>query len=120
MKKTFLNLNQLKAAQTAMLSWLSTPDVLGKAPARLEFGGTFAFEGMNYYVFRFKKENAPLSKWFLGVCGGFEGASMTHTGLVATEMSEYVDATAQSVAEQLISARLHPAQDPAGESQEAQ
>ncbi len=99
-----LNLNQLKAAQTAMLSWLSAPEVLGKAPARLEYGGVLTEAGMTYYIFRFKKENAPLSKWFLAVCGGFEGNSMTCTGVVTSGMAEYVPESALEDARALIAA----------------
>ena len=79
-----LNLNQVKAAQTAMLGWLSGPDALGKAPARLEYGGVFTLYEKKYYIFRFKKENAPLSKWLLAVCGGFEPNAMDPDGVVTS------------------------------------
>ncbi len=88
-----INLNQLKAAQTAMLEWLSSPEALGKAPARLEYGCVFSAGGMNWYAFRYKEDNAPMAPWMMAVCGGFEGGSMESTGQAGLR-GEYCSDTA--------------------------
>lgn len=65
-----MNKEQLYAAQTAMIEWLSDPHELGKKPFKIECAGEFDFNEMHYYIFKFKA--SLLGKWLVGVCGGFE------------------------------------------------
>ena len=65
-----MNKEQLYAAQTAMIEWLSDPHELGKKPFKIECAGEFDFNEMHYYIFKFKE--SLLGKWLVGVCGGFE------------------------------------------------
>ena len=49
-----MNKEQLYAAQTAMIEWLSDPHELGKKPFKIECAGEFDFNEMHYYIFKFK------------------------------------------------------------------
>ena len=49
-----MNKEQLYAAQTAMIEWLSDSHELGKKPFKIECAGEFDFNEMHYYIFRFK------------------------------------------------------------------
>ncbi len=87
-----MNQAQQNAAMQAMIQWLSHPQELGKAPAKIQCAGTFERYGMRYYLFQYKK--STLGKWLLGVCGGYEGDSLEHCGHIFSEMQEYDPATA--------------------------
>ena len=56
-----MNKEQLYAAQTAMIEWLSDPHELGKKPFKIECAGEFDFNEMHYYIFKFKA--SLLGKW---------------------------------------------------------
>lgn len=84
---------QAKAATAVMEEWLSHPDELGKAPAKLEIAGEFDLHGLHYYIFKFKK--SILSSWKVAVCGGYEGEGLGHCGHIYSEMEAYDPATAQ-------------------------
>ena len=43
-----MNKEQLYAAQTAMIEWLSDPHELGKKPFKIECAGEFDFNEMHY------------------------------------------------------------------------
>lgn len=83
---------QMEAATKAMVEWLSHPQELGKAPAKIECAGDFEQHEMRYYIFKYKKW--PLGKWLLGVCGGYEGEELEHCGHVFSEMKEYNESRA--------------------------
>lgn len=83
---------QMKAAANAMAEWLSHPQELGKAPAKIECAGSFELHEMQYYIFKYKRR--ALGKWLLGVCGGYEGDDLEHCGHVFSEMKEYNEKTA--------------------------
>lgn len=83
---------QMKSAEEALTQWLSHPQELGKAPAKMECAGSFELHDLKYYMFKYKKNF--LGKWLLGVCGGYEGDSLEHCGYVFSEMKEYKEATA--------------------------
>ena len=78
---------QQNAAMEAMAEWLSHPEELGKAPARIEPAGEFDLHDMHYYMFKYKK--GLLGKWLLGVCGGYEPEEKEHCGHVYSEMEPY-------------------------------
>ena len=73
-----MNKEQLYAAQTAMIEWLSDPHELGKKPFKIECAGEFDFNEMHYYIFKFKA--SLLGKWLVGVCGGFEDDDLEPCG----------------------------------------
>lgn len=50
-----MNKEQLYAAQTAMIEWLSDPHELGKKPFKIECAGEFDFNEMHYYIFNSKR-----------------------------------------------------------------
>lgn len=76
-----MNKEQLYAAQTAMIEWLSDPHELGKKPFKIECAGEFDFNEMHYYIFKFKASllGKCLSKtnnfhcwsFFMSVCSFF-------------------------------------------------
>lgn len=95
-----MNNNQMNSAKQSMSEWLSHPNELGKAPAKIECAGEFELNGLRYYIFKFKK--TLLGKWLLGVCGGYEGDSLEHCGHVFSEMEEYSADTAEEKAAALV------------------
>ena len=95
-----MNEKQCQHAKTEMTNWLSHPQELGKAPAKIECGGEFDYQGLHYYIFKYKK--TVLGKWLLGICGGYEGDELQHCGHVFSEMQEYRENTAEQDAVKLI------------------
>lgn len=87
-----MNTEQMQAAKKSMVEWLSHPQELGQAPAKMEYAGTFDLYEMRYYIFKYKK--SFIGKWLLGVCGGYTGDEMEHCGHVFSQMEEYQEATA--------------------------
>ena len=51
-----MNLEQMNEAKKAMVGWLSHPQELGKAPAKIECAGEFDLHDLHYYIFKYKKE----------------------------------------------------------------
>lgn len=88
-----MNDEQLQAAQQAMIDWLKHPQELGKEPAKIECTEEFDFHGLHYYIFRYKK--SILSRWMLGVCGGYEEGDLNHCGHVFSEMEPYDEVIAK-------------------------
>ena len=95
-----MNLEQMNAAKQSLTEWLSHPQELGKAPAKIECAGTFELHEMHYYIFKYKKN--LLGKWLLGVCGGYEGDELEHCGHVFSEMEEYDESTAREKAAAMV------------------
>lgn len=89
-----MNKEQLCAAQTAMIEWLSDPHELGKKPFKIECAGEFDFNEMHYYIFKFKA--SLLGKWLVGVCGGFEDDDLEPCGHIFSNMQEYNETTAKN------------------------
>ena len=88
-----MNEKQLQAAEDNMLNWLEDPHELGRRPYKIEPAGEFDLHEMHYYIFRFK--TGLLSKWLVGVSGGFEGDDLEPCGHTFSDMKEYNDKTAQ-------------------------
>lgn len=88
-----MNKEQLNAAQEAMIEWLSDSHELGKKPAKIECAGEFNYNGMHYYIFKFKA--GLFGKWLVGVCGGFEDDDLEPCGHIFSDMQEYNELTAQ-------------------------
>lgn len=95
-----MNKQQLAHATEEMINWLSHPAELGKAPSKIECAKEFDYNGLHYYIFRYKK--SALGKWLLGVCGGYEGDEPQHCGHVFSEMEEYSEAKAEDMAKKLV------------------
>lgn len=68
-----MNDAQLKIAQDALCEWLrGREEMNGKAPVKMEYAFAIRDEELQnriFFVFRFKK--SALSKWTIGVAGGF-------------------------------------------------
>lgn len=99
-KDSIMNNKQLQNATEEMISWLSHPQELGKAPAKIECAKEFDYGGLHYYIFKYKK--TALGKWLLGVCGGYEENELVHCGHVYSEMEEYNEATAEEDAVKIV------------------
>ena len=94
-------MEQRQAALEDMKQWLSHPQELGHAPAKLETAGEFDLHDLHYYIFKYKK--SLLSRqWLLGVCGGYEGQSQEHCGHVFSRMEPYEPETAQEKAIEMV------------------
>ena len=89
-----MNEKQIQAAQENMLNWLAHPHELGKMPYKIELAGEFDLHGLHYYIFRFKP--GLLSKWLVGVSGGFEEDALEPCGHTFSDMKEYRAETAQN------------------------
>lgn len=74
-------MNQKELAKMEMVKWLSDPNELGKAPAKIDITNVLNYLGMRYYILKFKKNSLDF-KWLLGVCGGYENESLEHCGHV--------------------------------------
>lgn len=98
--KTAMNEIQMRAACEAMTAWLSHPQELGRAPAKIECAGELDLYDMHYYIFRYKKTS--MGKWLIGVCGGYEGDGTEHCGHVFSEMEPYEEDTALEKAVALV------------------
>lgn len=95
-----MNTEQMKAAEKSMREWLSHPQELGKAPAKIECTGSFTLHEMRYYIFRYKRR--ALGKWLLGVCGGYEDDGPDHCGHVFSEMQPYREEDAKEQAAAMV------------------
>ena len=95
-----MNEIQMRAASEAMTEWLSHPQELGRAPAKIECAGEFDLYDMHYYIFRYKKTS--MGEWLIGVCGGYEGDGTEHCGHVFSEMEPYEEDTALEKAVALV------------------
>ncbi len=91
---------QKRAAMQAMIDWLADERELGRNPANILFAEEFDLNGLHYYIFKFQKE--LLGTWYLGVCGGYEGESLNHTGHIFSAMEEYHSSTAVGQAAALV------------------
>jgi len=89
-----MNEKQIQAAQENMLNWLANPHELGKKPHKIELSGEFDLHGLHYYIFRFK--TGLLSKWLVGVSGGYENNDLVPCGHTFSDFKEYHEETAQS------------------------
>lgn len=89
-----MNSKQAEAAREDMIAWLSDPQELGKAPSRIECAGQFEYNGMRYYIFKFK--TGALGKWLVGVSGGYEDDDLEPCGHTFSERKPYHASTAQS------------------------
>lgn len=76
-------------AKQAMINWLSHPHELGNSLSEIELASSFTSDGMQYYIFKFKKKSFLGSKWMLGVCGGYEIGASEHCGHVFSDYKEY-------------------------------
>ena len=83
-----------------MVEWLEHSRELGKRPVKIECVGEFDLNEMHYYIFKYRK--SLLSRWFLGVCGGYEGDELEHCGHVFSEMKEYDPAIAKEKAIEMV------------------
>ena len=77
-----------------MIEWLADPHELGKKPSKIKHVGEFDYEGMRFYIFKYKK--GFFGKWLVGVSGGYEGDELDPCGHTFSEMREYDPQTAQA------------------------
>ncbi len=95
-----MNKEQLEHAESEMINWLSHPAELGKKPAKIECAKEFDYNGLHYYIFKYKK--STLGKWLLGVCGGYDGDDLENCGHVFSEMEEYNENNAEQMAVKMV------------------
>ena len=89
-----MNQKQLQVATQSMINWLADEHELGKAPYKIECTGTFEYEGLRFYMFKYKV--SLFGKWLLGVAGGFEGDDLEPCGHTFSEQNLYHESTAQA------------------------
>lgn len=89
-----MNINQMNAAQQAMIDWLSDQHEFGKKPTKIEYTENFEFNDMHYYIFKFK--SGIFGKWLVGVSGGFEDDDIESCGHTFSDMKEYDPQTAKT------------------------
>lgn len=94
-------MNQEESAKEEMIKWLSSPNELGREPAKIETSSKFNYSGMNYYIFKFKK-NINDNMWMLAVCGGYEDDSLEHCGHVFSDFKEYNQKTEKEDAIEIV------------------
>ena len=109
---------QQQAALEAMEEWLSHPQELGKAPAKMEVAGEFDLHGGHYYILKYKK--SLLGKWLVGVCGFEDGETLEPCGHTFSEMEPYDPDTAQEKCEAMVEAIRQYWMDQAREEAERQ
>lgn len=73
-----MNTKQVEIAIRDLAEWLVDEEVLKKPPVEIECTGDFEMDGLTYYILKYKKRK--FGKWYIGVCGGFEGDSEEHCG----------------------------------------
>ena len=93
---------QQQAALEAMEEWLSHPQELGKAPAKMEVAGEFDLHGGHYYILKYKK--SLMGKWLVGVCGFEDAETLEPCGHTFSEMEPYDPDTAQEKCEAMVEA----------------
>lgn len=91
---------QQQAAIQAMGDWLSHPQELGKAPAKLEIAGEFDLHDCHYYIIKYKK--SLLSGWLVGVCGFEDTESLEPCGHTFSQMEPYDPGTARAKCEAMV------------------
>ena len=91
---------QQQAALEAMEEWLSHPQELGKAPAKLEVAGEFDLHGGHYYILKYKK--SLLGKWLVGVCGFEDTETLEPCGHTFSQMEPYDPADAQEKCQAMV------------------
>ena len=89
-----MNAEQSAAAKENMIEWLADPHELGKNPRRIAHAGDFVYNGMRYYIFKYKK--GFFDNWLVGVSGGDEGDELEPCGHTFSEMQEYDPETARA------------------------
>lgn len=95
-----MNKQQMEAAKQALTAWLSHPQLLGKAPAKVKCTAELEAHGLRYYVFQFKE--TLFGPWKLGVSGGFEGDTPSPRARVLSRLQPYCADTALTDAAALV------------------
>lgn len=78
-------MKQIECAYEAMTQWLC--NLLGQAPAEVDCAGEFDYEGLHYYIFKYKRIAA--GKWRAGVCGGYEQGDLNNCGHIYSKKEKY-------------------------------
>lgn len=109
---------QQEAAIRTMTQWLSHPQELGKAPAKVEVAGEFDLHDCRYYMLKYKK--SLLGKWLVGVCGFEDAETLEPCGHTFSQMEPYDPADAQEKCERMVEAIRQYWMDRAKEEAERQ
>lgn len=99
-KEKKMNQKQYEAALASMLEWLEDPHELGAKPYKTEYVDLFEYNGMTYYIFRFRPR--LFSRWLLGVAGGFEGDETEPCGHTWSDFQPYTESSAKEQCIQMI------------------
>ena len=97
---------QKNEALRAMTEWLKQPSAMGKKPIHIEYADAFDYNGLRYYIFKFKK--SIFGKWLLGVCGGYRRGSTKNCGHIASRFELYDAISAVEAATSLVEAAGNP------------
>lgn len=87
------NRRQYWIAYGSMMDWLTHPNELGKEPAEFKFVKSFGYNGMVYYIFKFKEE--PNEEWKVGVSGGFTKRGIETCGHTFSDFKVFNEETAE-------------------------
>lgn len=92
-----MNTKQVEIAIKDLSEWLVESEVLQKPPVEVECTGDFEMDALTYYILKYKKRK--FGKWYIGVCGGFEGDSEEHCGHIFSGGEDlYEEDTARDLA----------------------
>ncbi|MDE7399472.1 MAG: DUF4241 domain-containing protein [Oscillospiraceae bacterium] len=92
-----MNTKQAEVAINDLAEWLVDSEILDKSPVAVECTGDFEKDGLTYYILKYQKRK--FGKWYIGVCGGFEGDSEEHCGHVFSGGEDlYEEENAQDLA----------------------
>ena len=97
---------QKNEALRAMAEWLKQPEAMGKKPSQVEYVDDFDYNGLRYYIFKFKKN--VFGKWLMGVCGGYRRGSMKNCGHIASRFEAYNAISATEAAVSMVEEAGNP------------
>ena len=87
---------QKNEALRTMTEWLKQQPSMGKKPSHIEYANAFDYNGLRYYIFKFRK--SIFGKWFMGVCGGYRRGSLKNCGHIASKFEVYNAISAKEAA----------------------
>jgi len=77
-------------AKSSMLDWLIYPTELGKEPDDIELIDKLEYQGLVYYIYKFRSSDFRIKEYMLGVSGGYEKDKITarNSGHTFSEFNE--------------------------------
>ena len=86
-------ITQEDIAKSQMIDWLMYPTELGNKPDNIELIDKLEYDGLIYYIYRFKSNSFRVKEYMLGVSGGYEKDKITsrNSGNTFSEFEEVKD-----------------------------